>query len=215
MKKLRDFYLFAFFALLAVSAIMPSGIARVGSVPEEGVAGVSLCPFVAQAAANGRTMDKTSEQISDFAQYEVPQGWKEEFSVNQGDPQVLLSHELHEITIRLSGGEKSRYKTTGDFLAGFEARSINGGNPAEKIGAVNVSGMSIMLYRRKIPVSFYMPPPDTSGPWIFTDEEFCVVLAGKMFFILKYSYGDIMDPNYDGHEVWRKFLRTFKLKKNK
>lgn len=180
-------------------------------LPEEINAGVRCSMKPEPGPANEQPM-KIKDSLSAAAQYEVPQGWAEEFSVNQGDPQAILSRDLHKITVRLSGGEKSRYETADDFLAGFEARSIKDGKPAEKIGAVDVSGMSVMLYRREVPVSFFQPPPDTSGPWIFTKEEFCVVPAGKMFFVLSYSYGDsIPDPDYDGHEVWRKFLKDFRI----
>lgn len=169
-----------------------------------------LVTCTAVAALTIQPPMKIKDSLSAAAQYEVPQGWEEKFSVNQGDPQAILSHDLHEITVRLVGGEKSRYKTAADFWAGFEARSHSGGNLAEKIGAVDVSGMSVMLYRRAVVVS--LPPPDASGPSTFTDEEFCVVPAGKMFFVLSYSYGDsIPDPTYNGLAVWRKFLQDFRL----
>ncbi|MDD4930245.1 MAG: hypothetical protein PHP85_13345 [Gallionella sp.] len=147
-------------------------------------------------------------RLSAVALYEVPQGWAEEFSMNQGDPQSVISRELHEIHVRLSGGKASRYQTAGDFLTGFEARSM--GEPPEKIGFVVVSGKRSPLYRRSVPVS--LPPPDTAETARFGAEEFCLVSAGKMFLVLSYSYGDsIPDPDYDGHEVWRKFLTDFRV----
>lgn len=167
-----------------------------------------LVTCTAAAALTIHQPVKTKDTLYATAQYEVPQGWEEKFSINQGDSLAVLSRDLHEITVRFSGGEKSRYKTADDFLAGFESRS-HGGKPAEKIGAVDVSGMSVMMYRREVVVS--LPPPDTSGPATFTDEEFCVVSAGKMFFILRYSYGDSMpDFTYNGRAVWRKFLKNFR-----
>ena len=94
-----------------------------------------------------------------------------------------------EIKAGLSVAAKyeSRYKTAGDFFVGFEACS-RGGRPSEKIGGTVVSGMRVMLYRREVAVS--LPPPDTGGPSTFAPEEFCVVPAGKRFFVLSYSYGD-------------------------
>lgn len=164
------------------------------------------------APAKEQTM-KIKAGLSEAAKYEVPKGWSEEFSTNQGDPQALLSRDLHQVKVRLSGGEGSRYKTAGDFLVGFEARS-KGGKQAEKLGAIAVSGTRAMLYRREVPVS--MPLPDTGGPVTYTSEEFCVVPAGKTFFILSYSYGDaIPDPGYDGKEAWRKFLNSFRVLKPK
>lgn len=155
---------------------------------------------------------KTKAALSAAVKYEVPKGWTEEFAANQGDPQTLLSRDLHQIKIRLSGGEGSRYKTAGDFLAGFEARSE--GRPAEKMGQAAVSGRRVMIYRRAVPVS--LPDPGTGGPSTYTQEEFCVVPAGKNFFVLSYSYGDsIPDPGYDGQEAWRKFLKTFRVLKAK
>jgi|GEM_PF-1371712 len=155
---------------------------------------------------------KIKAALSEAAKYELPKDWTEEFSMNQGDPEALLSKDLHQIKVRLSGGEGSRYKKAGDFLVGFEARS--NGKPAEKMGQVAVSGQRVMIYRREVAVS--LPPPDTGGPSTFTQEEFCVVPAGKTFFVLSYSYGDsIPDPSYDGQKVWRAFLKTFRVLKAK
>ena len=166
----------------------------------------------ASAAAKEQPV-KIKASLSEAARYKVPEGWAEEFSPNQGDPQALLSRGLHKIKIRLSGGAGSRYKTAGDYLVGFESRSKNG-KPAEKTGAAGVPGARVMLYRREVPVS--LPLPDTGGPAVFGQEEFCVVPAGKMFFVLSYSYGDsIPDPAYDGLEAWRKFLENFRVLKNK
>ena len=166
----------------------------------------------ASAPAKEQPM-KIKAGLSAAVKYEVPQGWAEEFSLNQGDPQALISRGLHRIKVRLSGGGKSRYKTAGDFLLGFEALS-KGGKRAEKTGTAAVSGRRVMMYRREVPVS--LPPPDTGGPSVFAREEFCVVPAGKMFFILSYSYGDsIPDPAYDGLKAWRKFLKNFRVLKGK
>jgi hypothetical protein len=152
---------------------------------------------------------KIKASLSDAAKYEVPRGWAEEFSLNQGDPQALISRELHEIKVRLSGGGGSRYQTAGDFLVGFEALST-GGKRAEETGAVVVSGMRVMVYRREVPVR--LPPPGEGGPSFFKREEFCVVPAGKMFFILSYSYGDsIPDLAYNGLKAWHKFLKNFRV----
>jgi len=156
---------------------------------------------------------KIKAALSGAAKYEVPQGWGEEFSSNQGDPQVLILREIHRIKVRYSGGAGSRYKSAGDFLAGFEALS-RGGRRAEKMGEIIVSGARVMAYSREVAVS--LPPPDTGGPSVFAREEFCVVPAGKRFFILSYSYGDsIPDPSYNGKEAWRKFLKTFRVLKAK
>lgn len=156
---------------------------------------------------------KIKSALSSSAKYDLPQGWAEEFSLNQGDPQAVLSRGLHKIKVRLSGREGSRSKTAADFLAGLEARS-RGGKRAEKTGFAVVSGIRAMLYRREIPVS--LPLPSTGGPSVFAPEEFCVVPAGKEFFILSYSYGDpTPDPAYDGLEAWRKFLKTFRVLKIK
>jgi len=163
------------------------------------------------AAAKEPSMAKTGELISDLSQYTIPQGWTSENGLTQGDPRTVLSRDLHAITIRLAGGQGSRYKTSGDFLVGFEARS-SGGKPAEKLESAAAGGARVIIYRRKVPVR--LPPPDASGPAEFTTEEFCVVPAGKRFFVLKYSYGDsVPDPQYNGKKAWRDFLKTFKLKK--
>jgi len=154
---------------------------------------------------------KAKAGLSDAAKYEVPPGWKEEFTLNQGDRQAVLTRESHRIKVRLSGGAGSRYKTAGAFLGGFEALS-RGGKKAEKTGSAAVSGSRVLLYSREVPVS--MPAPDTGGPSAFAREEFCVVPAGKMFFILSYSYGDsVPDPSYDGLKAWRKFLESFRVLK--
>ena len=156
---------------------------------------------------------KIKASLTDAAKYEVPKGWTDEFSMNQGDPQALLSLDLHQIKVRLSGGEGSRYKTAGDFLVGLEARS-KGGKQPEKTGSAAVSGARVMLYRREVAVS--LPLPDTGGPSTFAQEEFCVVPAGKLFFVLSYSYDDsIPDASYDGLAAWRQFLKTFRVLKPK
>lgn len=50
-------------------------------------------------------------------------------------------------------------------------------------------------------------------PATFTDEEFCVVPAGKMFFVLSYSHGDLIpDITYNGLEAWLEFLEKFQIK---
>ena len=156
-------------------------------------------------------MIKTS--LSDAAKYEVPKGWAEEFVSNQGDPQAVVTRDLHKIKVRLSGGAGSRYKSSAAFLAGFEALS-KGGKKADKTGAAAVSGQRVLLYRREVPVS--MPAPDTGGPSTFATEEFCLVPAGKLFFVLSYSYDDsIPDASYDGLAAWRQFLKTFRVLKVK
>ncbi|MFA6434960.1 MAG: hypothetical protein WCW52_09725 [Elusimicrobiales bacterium] len=156
---------------------------------------------------------KTKSELAAAVRYKIPAGWTEEFSINQGDPQARLSRSLHRIKVRLSGGNGSRYKTAGDFLAGFEALS-KGGTKSEKIGTEAVSGARVLLYRREIAVT--LPPPDTAGPATFTREEFCVVPAGKRFLVLSYSYGDsIPDLSYDGFKVWREFLKGFQVLKEK
>lgn len=148
--------------------------------------------------------------LSAVVRYEVSQGWSEKFSINQGDPQSVISYDLHEITVRLSGGKESRYKTASDFLTGFEARSM-GAHP-EKLETVLVSGMQSLLYRRAVPVS--LPPPGTGGPVQSGGEEFCLVPAGETFIVLSYSYGDsIPDISYDGYKIWRKFLSDFHVLK--
>jgi len=156
-------------------------------------------------------MVKAREQVSDLAAFTAPRGWTAGTGVAQGDPLTTLSRELHTIKMRLSGGKDSRYKSTGDFIVGFEARS-SGGKPAEKLGEALIAGARVVVYRRKIPVN--LPPPDASGPAAMTWEEFCTVPAGKRFFILSYSYADtVPDPDYDGSKAWRQFLKDFKLKK--
>jgi len=156
---------------------------------------------------------KVKEKISELAAFTIPAGWLEAERLEQGDPQLRLSNGLHIINIRLAGGAGSRYRSAGDFLVGFEARST-GGKPAEKMETAAVSGTRVLIYRRRIPVS--MPPPDESGPSTMTTEEFCAVPAGKRFFILTYSYGDtIPDPSYDGDKAWRQFLKEFRALKKR
>lgn len=170
--------------------------------------------LAAPGAAPGKEPPmQTKTDLSAAAKYEAPQGWVEEFSLNQGDSQAVLSRGLHKIKIRLSGRADSRSKTANDFLAGLESRS-RGGKLAEKTGSAVISGVRVMMYRREIPIS--LPPPDTAGPSVFAPEEFCVVPVGKMYFILSYSYGDsIPDISYDGLKVWRKFLKNFQILKIK
>lgn len=170
-----------------------------------------LALTAAPAQAKERPMQKPQEKISAASQYTVPAGWTASFKTEQGDPQAVLEKDMHVITVRLAGGGGSRYRTSADFLVGFEARSPGGKLP-EKMGAMAVAGQKVMIYRRKIPVA--LPPPDASGPSTLTNEEFCVLQAGKLFFILSYSYGDSLpDPTYDGLKAWRGFLGGFKLKK--
>ena len=149
-------------------------------------------------------------RLSAAARYQVPRGWTEEFVLNQGDPQSVITRDLHKIKIRLSGGRGSRYKSVDDFLAGFEARSVTGGTPPVTIDAVVVSGMRLPIY--SISIAVWLPPPDTSGPGRYTRQEFCLVPAGKMFFVLSYSYGDsIPDPHYNGRKAWRHLVEGFRV----
>jgi len=173
----------------------------------------SLLLLAAPASPAKEQSMKTKDGLSAYIKYEIPKGWEEELSLNQGDPQAVLSLDLHKIKIRLSGGEKSRSKSAGDFLVGLEARSKGGKLPEKKEFTV-VSGMRVMLYRREIAVS--LPPPGTGGPSAFAREEFCVVPAGKRFFILSYSHdAPIPDTTYNGLETWRKFLKSFRVLKAK
>ncbi|PKM97046.1 MAG: hypothetical protein CVU79_10360 [Elusimicrobia bacterium HGW-Elusimicrobia-3] len=163
------------------------------------------------APAKDKPMEKTAEKISDFASFKAPEGWTQRDFVEQGDPQIRLERGLHAITVRLAGGTASRYKNASAFLAGFEARSM-GGKPAEKLANAVVSGSRALVYRRKVPLD--LPPPDESGPAEMGTEQFCLVPAGKRFFVLSYSYGDsVPDPSYDGEKAWRAFLKGFKAKK--
>jgi hypothetical protein len=172
---------------------------------------VMLLLSAGPAAAKEPVMPKITERTADLAAYAAPQGWTAADRVEQGDAQTALTRELHTINIRLAGGAGSRYRKAGDFLAGLEARSTGGKRP-EKMESVLVAGQRVTIYRRKVPVS--LPPPGEGGPAQLTAEEFCVVQAGKRFFVLTYSYGDVVpDPGYDGHKAWRDFLKTFRLKK--
>lgn len=163
------------------------------------------------AAADGKVMEKSREQVADFAVYQVPAGWTASAGASQGDPSLTLTRDMHTITVRLAGGPGSRYKRAADFLVGFGARSPGGKLP-EKIASLPIAGVRTIIYRRQIAVS--LPDPDKSGPSALTAEEFCVVQAGKRFFIFSYSYGDtVPDPGYDGNAAWRKFLRSFRIKK--
>ena len=174
-----------------------------------------LIPALLLAATAARTAEKTTmtpkETVGAAAAYAVPQDWKETFSLNQGDPQAALTYGLHRIKVRLAGGEKSRYKKAPDYLVGLEARSAKGKAP-EKDGSIRVAGQKVMLHKRKVPVT--MPLPDTGGPSTYADEEFCVVPAGKSFFVLSYMYEDgLPDSSYNGQKAWRDFLKSFRLKK--
>lgn len=172
---------------------------------------LAVLAVVGTAAADGKVMEKSREQIADFAVYKVPAGWTASAGASQGDPSLTLTRDMHTITVRLAGGPGSRYQRAADFLVGFGARSPGGKLP-EKIAGLSVAGVRTIIYRRQIAVS--LPDPDKSGPSSLTAEEFCVVQAGKRFFILSYSYGDtVPDPGYDGNAAWRKFLRSFLIKK--
>lgn len=170
-----------------------------------------LLLLAAPACAVKEQPMKIKAGLSAAVKYELPKGWAEEFVMNQGDQQAVLTRDLHKIKVRFSGGEGSRYKSSGAFLAGFEALS-RGGKKADKSGSAVVSGVRVLIYRREIAVS--LPAPDVGGPSTFTREEFCVVPAGKQFFVLSYSYGDsIPDTSYDGLAAWRQFLKTFAVLK--
>jgi len=167
-----------------------------------------LLAAVSLAGQAGAAAEKQKERITDFAAFTVPEGWTRTELVEQGDPQLRLEKGFHTITIRLAGGSDSRYRTAGEFLAGFEAR-FPGGKQAEKIGTLVVSGTRVLRYRLEIPLS--LPPQGEGGPATMAPEEFCLVPAGKRFFILTYSYGDtIPDMSYDGNGAWTKFLKSFR-----
>lgn len=169
--------------------------------------------LLAAAAPGGKEKAavKTPEKISDYASFSAPAGWTSGEKTEQGDPQARLEKGPHVIVARLCGGPGSRYKNQREFLGGFEARST-GGKPAAKTGTTVVSGARVLLYARKVPLA--LPPPDESGPAAMGEEAFCLVPAGKRFFVLTYSYGDpTPDPLYDGEKAWREFLKGFRVKK--
>lgn len=175
---------------------------------------LALIPVLLLAAATGPVTEEKEmtpkDQIASAAAYALPGGWKQSFSLNQGDPQAELARGLHKITVRLAGGEGSRYKKAPDFTVGLEARST-GGKAPEKLGAVLVSGRKTMLYKREVSVK--TPLPGVGGQVDYSDEEFLVLPAGSRFFVLSYSYEDsIPDPSYDGEKAWRDFLKTFRVK---
>lgn len=169
--------------------------------------------LLAAAAPGGkeRAAVKTTEKISDFAAFAAPEGWAAEEKVEQGDPQLRFEKGAHVMTVRLSGGKGSRYKSQQAFMGGFEARSL-GGKPAVKTGTAVVGGSRVLLHKRKVPLA--LPPPDASGPAELGEEAFCLVPAGGRFFVLSYAYGDATpDPLYDGEKAWAEFLKSFRVKK--
>lgn len=167
--------------------------------------------LAAAPAAKEKPAVKTTEKIADFAEFKAPAGWAAEEKTEQGDPQVRLEKGAHTMVVRLSGGPGSRYKSQQEFMGGFEARST-GGKPAAKTGTAVIAGSRVLLYKRAVPLA--LPPPDESGPASMGEEAFCLVPAGKRFFVISYAYGDpTPDPLYDGEKIWQEFLKNFRVKK--
>lgn len=166
--------------------------------------------LIAAAPAAEKKEMTPKDRISSEAAYSLPKGWTESFSLNQGDPQAELAYGLHKITVRLAGGEGSRYDKAADYALGLEARSA-GGKAPEKLGAVAVSGVKALLYKRSAAVR--LPPPGAGGPVESADEEFLTLPAGTGFFVLSYRYeSGVPDLSGHGEKAWRDFLKTFRVK---
>ena len=128
------------------------------------------------------------------------------------DREVRLSHLRYTIRIRLLGGKGSKYPTPGDFLDGFEARSL--GRPPQKKGTETISGIKVISFLRKVPVDAGDPASVSSEAPKLAKEEFLIVPARERFFLLSYSFESPMPDLRDmENKAWRPFLKSFLIKR--
>lgn len=166
--------------------------------------------IAAPAGAKEKKVKPIASDIDALARFQLPKGWEVEKRAG-ADPSLRATQGRHVLRIRLYGGPGSRYDGPEKFLSGFEAMTM--GRPVEKTGEAKVGGLSTPLYRHGYPIALGDPHMVESGPPKLALERFCLVAAGKRFFVLSYAYESaIPDPGGDGEKAWEAFLKGFSLR---
>lgn len=168
--------------------------------------------FLGAARAAGQAEKAVPSPLEGWAAYEVPEGWSS-LSLGSGyDHEVRLSHLRYTIRIRLLGGKNSKYPTPGEFLDGFEARSL--GRPPKKMGTETISGIQVISFLRKVPIDAGDPASISPEAPKLAKEQFLIVPARERYFLLSYSF-ESPSPDLRDMEAkaWKPFLKSFRLVK--
>ncbi len=168
--------------------------------------------FWAAPPSSGQGEPARPSPFEGWAAYAAPEGWTS-LSLGSGfDREVRLSHLRYTIRIRLLGGKSSKYPTPGDFLDGFEARSL--GRPPKRNGTETISGIQVHSFLRKYPVDAGDPAMVSPEAPKLAKEQFLIVPARDRFFLLSYSFESPMPDLRDmENKAWRPFLKSFRLVK--
>lgn len=167
--------------------------------------------FAAALAAQEAPVNAPVLEIDRLARYEVPADWSIEHR-SEGVDDVLIFEESSEtrISMRVFGGKGSKYATPPDFLKSPAASTM--GRPPKKLGAVQTAGLSTRLYESGYPVGLGDPHVKARAPKLGR-EIFCLVPAGKRFFVLSFAQDrPDSDPERGAEIAWIAFLKSFALR---
>lgn len=171
---------------------------------------LALLLVAAPAGAKEKKVKPIASDIEALARFKLPKGWEVEKRAG-ADPSLRVTRGRHVLRIRLYGGSGSRYAGPENFISGFEAMTM--GHATEKIGEAKVGGLSLPLYRHGYPIDLGDPHQVNPGPPKLAKERFCLVPAGKRFFVLSYAHESaIPDPSGAGERAWQEFLEGFSLR---
>ena len=146
------------------------------------------------------------------ARYAAPAGWELQKKDSAADPWRRFTQDSDVIEIKLVGGKGSRYASSADYLAGFEATTM--GKPPEKLRQARVAGLKVWIWRHGYPINLGDPHVVDPRPPQLAREEFCLIPCGKKFLVLKWAHeSPIPDLNAVGKKAWESFLGSLALEK--
>ncbi|MFA6030396.1 MAG: hypothetical protein WC969_11120 [Elusimicrobiota bacterium] len=170
------------------------------------------CAVLAQDAPPPKPADPIPPAIAAAAQLTAPEGWDAEVGPEgEKDPSVTFTKGGDRIRVTLFGGPGTRFKTSQAFLRSPAATTM--GRPAQKDAVVKVAGARAYVYRHAYPEPSGDPHQRSEKAPRMVMEEFCIVPAGKAFFVLSYAEEGVPDPSAPSRPSWEAFLKSFKLKK--
>ena len=141
---------------------------------------------------------------------EAPPAWKVAKRWARKDPEAVLSAYSQSIRVRLYGGKGSSYATIEEFLDSPEAKA--GADKSVPTGKVKVSGKEAEGYRLEYQGEAGSPEVARSQKYRVV-KEFCVLPAGKRFFVLSYTVtaGALLKKPELDEALWTRFLSSFQL----
>jgi hypothetical protein len=173
---------------------------------------VLILPALA-AEPKENPVSKPPLEFAGVARFPPLEGWRVR-RTEGADPSLSLVRGEDIIKVRLFGGKGSRYPRYHDYLKGFEATTM--GNPPERLRQETVGGLRVWFYRHGYPLMQGDPHVMDPRPPELAMEEFCILPAGGRFLVLSWaSESAAPEPEADGEEAWRSFLRDFSLIKKR